>query len=164
MNIVSFFKKQPSEVVLFLTIFRTTLRWSWNSLTNALHFCQCFQVVLACLAGGAHHIDISGEPQFLEKIQLKYHKEAEAKGVYVIGACGFDSIPSDMGRALVHKEVRTYAKFLLQYNLGATSASQHTWCKHYIEYLTYPIWGSWKPTFVDIKKKAIFIIKTFWEL
>ena len=69
--------------------------------------CLCFQVVQACLAGGAHHIDISGEPQFLEKIQLKYHKEAEAKGVYVIGACGFDSIPSDMGRALVHKEVRT---------------------------------------------------------
>ena len=48
---------------------------------------------------------------------MKYHKEAEAKGVYVIGACGFDSIPSDMGRALVHKEVRTYANFLLQLNL-----------------------------------------------
>jgi len=74
------------------------------------------QVVQACLAGGAHHIDISGEPQFLEKIQLKYHKEAEAKGVYVIGACGFDSIPSDMGRALVHKEmegpVNTVSMFL----------------------------------------------------
>ena len=92
--------------------------------------CLCFQVVQACLAGGAHHIDISGEPQFLEKIQLKYHKEAEAKGVYVIGACGFDSIPSDMGRALVHKEVRrTYAKFLLQYNLGAASYMTHaTYC------------------------------------
>ena len=29
---------------------------------------------------GAHHIDISGEPYYLEKMQLVYHKEAEEKG------------------------------------------------------------------------------------
>ena len=29
---------------------------------------------------------------------------------------------------------------------------------------TYPILGSWKPTFVDVKKKVTFIVKTFWEL
>jgi len=63
------------------------------------------QVVQACLASGAHHIDISGEPQFLERMQLKYHEEAESKGVYIIGACGFDSIPSDVGRQLIHKKM-----------------------------------------------------------
>ena len=63
------------------------------------------QVVQACLTSGAHHIDISGEPQFLEKMQLKYHSEAESKGVYVVGACGFDSIPSDVGRQLVHQKM-----------------------------------------------------------
>ena len=28
----------------------------------------------ACVEGGAHHVDISGEPQYLEKMQLKYHQ------------------------------------------------------------------------------------------
>ena len=60
-------------------------------------------VVKACLAKQTHHIDVSGEPQFLETMQLKYHNEAKEKGVYVVGACGFDSIPSDVGSSLVHK-------------------------------------------------------------
>ena len=34
---------------------------------------------------GAHHLDISGEPQYLEKMQLKYHQKAVENGVYVIG-------------------------------------------------------------------------------
>ena len=54
-------------------------------------------VVRACLAEGASHVDMSGELQFLERIQMLYHKEAEDKGVYIVGACGFDSIPADCG-------------------------------------------------------------------
>ena len=30
-------------------------------------------VVEACVENGAHHIDISGEPGYLEKMQLNYH-------------------------------------------------------------------------------------------
>lgn len=55
------------------------------------------QVVRACVKEGAHHLDISGEPQFMEKVQLAYHDEAAARGVYVVSACGFDSIPADLG-------------------------------------------------------------------
>jgi len=62
-------------------------------------------VVKACLAKNTHHIDVSGEPQFLETMQLRYHKEAKEKGVYIIGSCGFDSVPSDVGLSLVHKEM-----------------------------------------------------------
>ncbi|XP_009959886.1 PREDICTED: saccharopine dehydrogenase-like oxidoreductase, partial [Leptosomus discolor] len=54
-------------------------------------------VVEACVENGASYIDISGEPQFLEGMYLKYNKKAAEKGVYVIGSCGFDSIPADMG-------------------------------------------------------------------
>ncbi|XP_054892904.1 saccharopine dehydrogenase-like oxidoreductase [Poeciliopsis prolifica] len=54
-------------------------------------------VVRACVENGAHHIDISGEPQFLEGMQLNYNSQAAEKGVFVIGSCGFDSIPADMG-------------------------------------------------------------------
>jgi len=46
------------------------------------------EVVRACVAEGTHHLDLSGEPQFLEVMQLKYNKEAEETGAYVIGACG----------------------------------------------------------------------------
>lgn len=55
------------------------------------------QVVKACVEEGTHHVDVSGEPQFLESMQLKYHKLAEEKGIYVVGSCGFDSIPADCG-------------------------------------------------------------------
>uniref|UniRef100_A0A8C5GNJ7 Saccharopine dehydrogenase-like oxidoreductase n=1 Tax=Gouania willdenowi TaxID=441366 RepID=A0A8C5GNJ7_GOUWI len=54
-------------------------------------------VVKACVENGAHHIDICGEPQFLEGMQFKYNSQAADSGVYVIGSCGFDSIPADMG-------------------------------------------------------------------
>lgn len=30
-------------------------------------------------------------------MQFKYHDEAVSKGIHVIGTCGFDSIPADMG-------------------------------------------------------------------
>jgi short subunit dehydrogenase-like uncharacterized protein len=33
----------------------------------------------------------------MERMQLEYHKAAEEKGVYAISACGFDSIPADLG-------------------------------------------------------------------
>lgn len=55
------------------------------------------QVVKACVEGNANFMDISGEPEYLEKMQKKYHELAREKGIFIIGACGFDSIPSDMG-------------------------------------------------------------------
>lgn len=54
-------------------------------------------MIQACLEGGAHHVDICGEPQFLETMQLKYNEAAREKGLYIVGACGFDSIPAEMG-------------------------------------------------------------------
>lgn len=54
-------------------------------------------IVKECLAAKTHHLDVSGEPEFLEKMQLKYHKEAVENNLFVIGSCGFDSVPADMG-------------------------------------------------------------------
>ena len=63
------------------------------------------QIVKACVENGTHHVDISGEPQFLETMQLRYHEQAANKGIYVIGSCGFDSIPSDLGQMVVHRSM-----------------------------------------------------------
>ncbi|EDO47318.1 predicted protein [Nematostella vectensis] len=61
-------------------------------------------VVKAAVENGCHHLDVSGEPEFLETMQLKYHDLAKQKGVHVIGACGFDSIPADMGVAFATEQ------------------------------------------------------------
>jgi len=63
------------------------------------------QIVKACVENGTHHVDLSGEPQFLEEMQLKYNEEAEKKGIYIVGSCGFDSIPSDLGQMVVHRSM-----------------------------------------------------------
>lgn len=55
------------------------------------------QVVKACIENGTSHVDISGEPQFMEGMQLRYNKEAEVAGVHIVNACGYDSIPAEMG-------------------------------------------------------------------
>ena len=91
-------------------------------------------VVKACLAKGTHHIDVSGEPQFLETMQLRYHKEAKEKGVYIIGSCGFDSIPSDVGASLVHKamsgpvnSIETYLELGNESNAKGADVNFGTW-------------------------------------
>lgn len=54
-------------------------------------------IIKACIATSTHYIDVTGEPEFMEKIQLYYHDEALKKNIYLISSCGMDSIPCDMG-------------------------------------------------------------------
>ncbi|XP_043916122.1 saccharopine dehydrogenase-like oxidoreductase [Protopterus annectens] len=89
-------------------------------------------VVKACIENGANHIDISGEPQFLESMAMKYDSQAADKGVYVIGSCGFDSIPADMGVLFTKNELKgnlTAVESFLSFNSGPESGSIHdgTW-------------------------------------
>jgi len=37
-------------------------------------------------------------------MELLYNEEARENGCYVIGACGFDSIPNDMGICFAKQE------------------------------------------------------------
>ncbi|XP_069678456.1 saccharopine dehydrogenase-like oxidoreductase [Periplaneta americana] len=85
-------------------------------------------MVSACIASGAHHVDVSGEPEYMEKMQLEYHKAAEEKGVYIVSACGFDSIPADLGTLFMMEKfegdlnsVETY----LQSKAGPKGISSH---------------------------------------
>ncbi|XP_051867624.1 saccharopine dehydrogenase-like oxidoreductase [Pristis pectinata] len=89
-------------------------------------------VVKACIENGTHYVDISGEPQFLEGMQLKYDKEAAEKGVYVVGSCGFDSIPADMGILYTRDQLKgtlTAVDSFLVLETGPEGASFHdgTW-------------------------------------
>ncbi|KAM3603388.1 uncharacterized protein V6R79_021224 [Siganus canaliculatus] len=89
-------------------------------------------VVKACIENGAHYLDICGEPQFLERMQLHYHTKALDKGVYVIGSCGFDSIPADLGIIYTQTQFKgtlTAVESFLQINSGPEGFSGHdaTW-------------------------------------
>ncbi|KAG9439731.1 hypothetical protein H6P81_019896 [Aristolochia fimbriata] len=54
-------------------------------------------VVAACVDAGADYLDISGEPEFMEKMEIFYHDKASGVGSLVISACGFDSVPAELG-------------------------------------------------------------------
>jgi len=53
--------------------------------------------VKACAEAGTHYVDLTGEPEFVDKMWLKYHETAKASGAKIVHACGFDSIPYDLG-------------------------------------------------------------------
>ncbi|NWX91104.1 SCPDL oxidoreductase, partial [Nothoprocta pentlandii] len=89
-------------------------------------------VVKACVENGASCIDISGEPQFLEGMYLKYNEKAAEKGVYIIGSCGFDSIPADMGVLFTRDKLKgtlTAVESFLTVKSGPEGACIHdgTW-------------------------------------
>ncbi|CAG7834942.1 unnamed protein product [Allacma fusca] len=60
-------------------------------------------VVKACLAEATSHIDLAGELQFVEKVQVLHDSEARDKNIYIVGTCGFDSIPADCGVSYLEK-------------------------------------------------------------
>lgn len=60
-------------------------------------------MIEACIKAGSHHVDVSGEHQYMETMELKYDQEAMAKNVYIISACGFGSIPADLGTVFMEK-------------------------------------------------------------
>jgi len=54
-------------------------------------------LVQACLGTNTRYIDVTGEPEFIEKMIVLHDDEAKQKQLSIIHACGFDSIPSEMG-------------------------------------------------------------------
>ncbi|XXG55670.1 hypothetical protein AAC387_Pa03g3283 [Persea americana] len=54
-------------------------------------------VVASCVESGTDYLDITGEPEFMEKMEALYHDKARKAGSLVISACGYDSVPAEMG-------------------------------------------------------------------
>ena len=54
-------------------------------------------LVAACAAGGTDYVDLTGEPEFVDRMWLGYHERAERTGARLVHSCGFDSIPYDLG-------------------------------------------------------------------
>ena len=54
-------------------------------------------LVAACAAAGTDYVDLTGEPEFIDRMYLRHHATARASGARLVHACGFDSVPPDLG-------------------------------------------------------------------
>jgi short subunit dehydrogenase-like uncharacterized protein len=54
-------------------------------------------LVAACAEAGTDYVDLTGEPEFVDLMYLKYHARAAETGARIVHACGFDSVPHDLG-------------------------------------------------------------------
>ncbi len=54
-------------------------------------------VVAACADTGTDYLDLTGEPEFADLTYLRHHARAVATGARLLHACGFDSVPHDLG-------------------------------------------------------------------
>lgn len=54
-------------------------------------------LVAACAAAGTDYVDLTGEPEFVDLMWLRYHELARSTGARIVNCCGFDSIPHDLG-------------------------------------------------------------------
>ena len=63
-------------------------------------------LVAACAAAGTHYADLTGEVLFVRRSADAFHEEALRSGAKIVHACGFDSIPSDLGVLLTAQRAR----------------------------------------------------------
>jgi short subunit dehydrogenase-like uncharacterized protein len=54
-------------------------------------------LVAACAEAGTDYVDLTGEPEFVDRMWLRHHARATETGARLIHSCGFDSIPHDLG-------------------------------------------------------------------
>jgi short subunit dehydrogenase-like uncharacterized protein len=54
-------------------------------------------LVAACAAAGTDYVDLTGEPEFVDRMWVENHDKAQRSGARLVHCCGFDSIPHDLG-------------------------------------------------------------------
>lgn len=63
-------------------------------------------LVEACIDCGTDYCDLTGELNWIREIVDAYHEKAVDAEVRVVHSCGFDSVPADIGTALVQSHAR----------------------------------------------------------
>ncbi|GAA4116057.1 saccharopine dehydrogenase NADP-binding domain-containing protein [Nocardioides fonticola] len=62
-------------------------------------------LVRACAEAGTDYVDLTGEPEFVDTMYVAHHATAAASGARIVHACGFDSIPHDLGVYFAMREL-----------------------------------------------------------
>ncbi|MEE1754060.1 saccharopine dehydrogenase family protein [Streptomyces sp. SP18CS02] len=54
-------------------------------------------LVAACAEAGTDYVDLTGEPEFVDLMYVRHDARARETGARLVHACGFDSVPHDLG-------------------------------------------------------------------
>jgi short subunit dehydrogenase-like uncharacterized protein len=54
-------------------------------------------LVAACAEAGTDYADLTGEPEFVDRMYVAHDGRAQESGARIVHCCGFDSIPHDLG-------------------------------------------------------------------
>ena len=63
-------------------------------------------VIEACVAGGAHYVDLTGEIPFVRQMIDAFDARAREAGVKVVQVCGFEALPPDLAVLLAAETAR----------------------------------------------------------
>jgi short subunit dehydrogenase-like uncharacterized protein len=63
-------------------------------------------VIEACVANGAHYVDLTGEIPFVRRMIDAFHDRAVVAGVKVVQICGFEALPPDLSVLLAAETAR----------------------------------------------------------
>ncbi|MDT0463374.1 saccharopine dehydrogenase family protein [Streptomyces gibsoniae] len=55
------------------------------------------ELVAACADAGTDYLDLSGEAEFVDLVYVRHDARARETGARLVHACGFDSVPHDLG-------------------------------------------------------------------
>ncbi|MFF8598192.1 saccharopine dehydrogenase family protein [Streptomyces sp. NPDC015232] len=55
------------------------------------------ELVAACAEAGTDYLDLTGEAEFVDRMYVRHDARARETGARLVHACGFDSIPHDLG-------------------------------------------------------------------
>ncbi|QES47327.1 saccharopine dehydrogenase [Streptomyces venezuelae] len=55
------------------------------------------ELVAACAEAGTDYLDLTGEPEFIDRMYVEHDAHARETGARIVHACGFDSVPADLG-------------------------------------------------------------------
>ena len=84
------------------------------------------KMVASCVKNSTHYVDITGENFWVRELIAKHHEEAKQKGLRIIPACGYDSIPSDLGVFFAAKSFGSPIKSISAYHTWKGEASGGT--------------------------------------
>ncbi|WP_411284423.1 saccharopine dehydrogenase family protein [Lapillicoccus sp.] len=60
----------------------------------------------ACAEAGTHYADLTGEVLYVRDVIDACHETATRTGARLVTACGFDSVPSDLGVLMLHRQAQ----------------------------------------------------------
>jgi short subunit dehydrogenase-like uncharacterized protein len=62
-------------------------------------------LVAACAAAGTDYVDLTGEPEFVDRMYVLHHEQAVRTGARLLHCAGFDSVPHDLGALFTRQQL-----------------------------------------------------------